>query len=310
MVSPLISLLAAGLAAGLAADRPAGVQGRQPGGDLDHLHLLDLADDHQHRGRRAARAGRLPERRARAEPVGVEGHHAASCFPAVLPYMLTGVRLSVGTAWLVIVAAEMLTGGVGIGFWVWDEWNNLNVKHILIAIFVIGVVGLLLEQAADRDRQALQLRRRLNRTDRHEQLHRGPERRDGVRDHARAASTRCARSTSRSSKGEFVTLIGHSGCGKSTLLNLIAGLTLPDQRRAAVRQPRDRRARARARGGVPEPLAAAVADLLRERAPRGRARVRRDRDEGAAEASAPRPRSSWSAWATPQPSGRTRSPAA
>lgn len=68
-------------------------------------------------------------------------------FPAVLPYMLTGVRLSVGTAWLVIVAAEMLTGGVGIGFWVWDEWNNLNVSHILIAIFVIGIVGLLLEQA-------------------------------------------------------------------------------------------------------------------------------------------------------------------
>ncbi|HET7793446.1 MAG TPA: nitrate ABC transporter permease [Rhizobacter sp.] len=68
-------------------------------------------------------------------------------FPAVLPYMLTGVRLSVGTAWLVIVAAEMLTGGVGIGFWVWDEWNNLNVTHILIAIFVIGIVGLLLEWA-------------------------------------------------------------------------------------------------------------------------------------------------------------------
>ena len=66
-------------------------------------------------------------------------------FPAVLPYMLTGVRLSVGTAWLVIVAAEMLTGGVGIGFWVWDEWNNLNVKHILIAIGVIGLVGLVLE---------------------------------------------------------------------------------------------------------------------------------------------------------------------
>jgi nitrate/nitrite transport system permease protein len=68
-------------------------------------------------------------------------------FPAVLPYMLTGVRLAVGTAWLVIVAAEMLTGGVGIGFWVWDEWNNLNVKNIIIAIFVIGIVGLLLEFA-------------------------------------------------------------------------------------------------------------------------------------------------------------------
>ena len=66
-------------------------------------------------------------------------------FPSVLPYMLTGIRLSIGTAWLVIVAAEMLTGGVGIGFWVWDEWNNLKVEHIIIAIFVIGVVGLLLE---------------------------------------------------------------------------------------------------------------------------------------------------------------------
>ena len=67
--------------------------------------------------------------------------------PSVLPYLLTGVRLSIGTAWLVIVAAEMLTGGVGIGFWVWDEWNNLNVPHIIIAIVVIGVVGLMLEQA-------------------------------------------------------------------------------------------------------------------------------------------------------------------
>ena len=68
-------------------------------------------------------------------------------FPAVLPHILTGVRLAVGTAWLVIVAAEMLTGGIGIGFWVWDEWNNLSVEHILVAILVIGVVGLALEYA-------------------------------------------------------------------------------------------------------------------------------------------------------------------
>ena len=66
--------------------------------------------------------------------------------PAALPYILTGIRLSIGVAWLVVVAAEMLTGGVGIGFWVWDEWNNLNVEHIIIAIFVVGIVGLLLEQ--------------------------------------------------------------------------------------------------------------------------------------------------------------------
>ncbi|SQC12738.1 nitrate ABC transporter, inner membrane subunit [Klebsiella pneumoniae] len=51
-------------------------------------------------------------------------------FPAVLPAVLTGVRLSIGIAWLVIVAAEMLTGGLGIGFWIWNEWNNLKCgKH-------------------------------------------------------------------------------------------------------------------------------------------------------------------------------------
>ncbi len=65
--------------------------------------------------------------------------------PATLPYVLTGVRLAIGVAWLVIVAAEMLTGGVGIGFWVWDEWNNLRVENILLAIIVIGLVGMALE---------------------------------------------------------------------------------------------------------------------------------------------------------------------
>jgi nitrate/nitrite transport system permease protein len=67
--------------------------------------------------------------------------------PSAAPYIFTGLRIGVGLSWLAIVAAEMLTGGVGIGFWVWDEWNNLNVTHILIAIFVIGIVGLLLEWA-------------------------------------------------------------------------------------------------------------------------------------------------------------------
>ncbi|MES2491379.1 MAG: nitrate ABC transporter permease [Pseudomonadota bacterium] len=66
--------------------------------------------------------------------------------PASIPYVLTGAKLALGIAWLAIVASEMLTGGVGIGFWLWDEWNNLNMEHILIAIVVIGVVGLLMEQ--------------------------------------------------------------------------------------------------------------------------------------------------------------------
>lgn len=67
--------------------------------------------------------------------------------PATVPYVLTGAKLALGIAWLVIVAGEMLTGGTGIGFWVWDEWNNLNLAHIIVAIFLIGLIGLLLEQA-------------------------------------------------------------------------------------------------------------------------------------------------------------------
>lgn len=65
--------------------------------------------------------------------------------PATLPHVLTGMRLSLGIAWMVIVAAEMLTGGIGIGFFVWDEWNNLNVSSIIVAIIVIGLVGILLD---------------------------------------------------------------------------------------------------------------------------------------------------------------------
>jgi len=65
--------------------------------------------------------------------------------PAVLPDVLTGIRLSVGTAWLVVVAAEMLTGGAGVGAWAWDAWRHLNVAHVIVAIVVIGTVGLLLE---------------------------------------------------------------------------------------------------------------------------------------------------------------------
>jgi nitrate/nitrite transport system permease protein len=69
--------------------------------------------------------------------------------PAARPYILTGMRLSLGIAWMVIVAAEMLTGGIGIGFYVWDEWNNLNVASIIVAIGVIGGIGILLELAMD-----------------------------------------------------------------------------------------------------------------------------------------------------------------
>jgi len=65
--------------------------------------------------------------------------------PASLPYIFTGLRISLGIAWLVIVAVEMLTGGVGIGFFVWDEWSRLNLSSVFLAVFVIGITGLVLD---------------------------------------------------------------------------------------------------------------------------------------------------------------------
>ncbi|MCT7950961.1 nitrate ABC transporter permease [Ancylothrix sp. C2] len=66
-------------------------------------------------------------------------------WPASLPYIFTGLRISLGIAWIVIVAVEMLTGGIGIGFFVWDEWSRLNLSSVFLAIFVIGLTGLILD---------------------------------------------------------------------------------------------------------------------------------------------------------------------
>jgi nitrate/nitrite transport system permease protein len=65
--------------------------------------------------------------------------------PAAAPTIVTGMRISMGIAWLVIVAAEMLVGGTGIGYFVWNEWNNLSLPNVIFAILVIGVVGMLLD---------------------------------------------------------------------------------------------------------------------------------------------------------------------
>jgi nitrate/nitrite transport system permease protein len=66
--------------------------------------------------------------------------------PYSLPHMITGLRLSIGVAWLVIVAGEMLSGGNGIGFFVWDSWNALSLEKVISAILIIGLVGLLLDR--------------------------------------------------------------------------------------------------------------------------------------------------------------------
>ena len=66
--------------------------------------------------------------------------------PAAAPTILTGMRISIGIAWLVIVAAEMLVGGTGIGYFVWNEWNNLSITNVITSILTIGVVGMILDQ--------------------------------------------------------------------------------------------------------------------------------------------------------------------
>lgn len=65
--------------------------------------------------------------------------------PAAAPTILTGMRISIGIAWLVIVAAEMLVGGTGIGYYVWNEWNNLDLTSVIFSILMIGIVGMLLD---------------------------------------------------------------------------------------------------------------------------------------------------------------------
>ena len=75
--------------------------------------------------------------------------------PAAAPTIMTGMRISIGIAWLVIVAAEMLVGGTGIGYFVWNEWNNLSIANILVAVLLIGVVGMLLDMIFARLQKAV-----------------------------------------------------------------------------------------------------------------------------------------------------------
>lgn len=66
--------------------------------------------------------------------------------PAAAPYIFSGLRISIGLSWLAIVAAEMLTGGVGIGFFIWDAWNSSRLTDIIVALIYIGVVGFILDR--------------------------------------------------------------------------------------------------------------------------------------------------------------------
>ncbi len=83
---------------------------------------------------------------ARTLEVGTVKRAFTVILPAAASTILTGMRISIGIAWLVIVAAEMLVGGTGVGYFVWNEWNNLSITNVIIAILVIGLVGMAFDQ--------------------------------------------------------------------------------------------------------------------------------------------------------------------
>jgi nitrate/nitrite transport system permease protein len=87
---------------------------------------------------------------ARTLEVGPMRRALRVILPAAAPTIMTGMRISIGIAWLVIVAAEMLVGGTGIGYFVWNEWNNLSISNIICGILAIGVVGMALDRGLER----------------------------------------------------------------------------------------------------------------------------------------------------------------
>lgn len=66
--------------------------------------------------------------------------------PATVPYIFTGLRIGIGLSWLAIIAAEMLIGGVGIGFFIWDAWNSSRISDIIVALVYVGLVGFVLDR--------------------------------------------------------------------------------------------------------------------------------------------------------------------
>ena len=86
-------------------------------------------------------------------------HVTRIMFPASVPMIMTGMRISIGIAWFVIVAAEMVGAQSGIGYFIWNEWNNLQLASMIVAIVLIGIIGLGLDLGAGLDRAPAELQR-------------------------------------------------------------------------------------------------------------------------------------------------------
>ena len=208
-----------------------------------------------------------------------------------------------GIAWLVIVAAEMLVGGTGIGYFVWNEWNNLALANVIFAILVIGLVGMVLDLLFARAQKAVVVLSIDGAVP-------GPPRRRPISCASKASPSVRASAAEpvfenvnfAIDRGEFVCIVGHSGCGKTTILNVLAGLeqasaghVFMDGREVAGPEPRARR-------GLPGPRADAVADGARQHRLRGaRALARLDRGRRC-DAHVRRSSSTWSA--SPAPSDK------
>ena len=161
---------------------------------------------------------------ARTLEVGTFRRAFTIILPAAAPTILTGMRISIGIAWLVIVAAEMLVGGTGIGYFVWNEWNNLSITNVITAILLIGVVGMVLDQMLARAGAARDV----------PGVSAMPNKFISIEGIAKRFPAAGGGTTTvfedlwlSMQRGEFVCIIGHSGCGKTTVLNILAGLDAP-----------------------------------------------------------------------------------